>query len=78
MRENVLIFLAVWIILGGLLSPSLEIFLTVTLVGILIVLEIGDFYLPKEMKDVLKVSSYFLLLVFAFIVIQKVYGVIKG
>lgn len=78
MRENMLIFLAFWIVLSGLLSPSLSIFLTVSLIGILIVLEIGEFYLSKETKEILKVSSYFLLLIFAFIVAQKVYEVIKG
>ncbi len=78
MRENMLIFLAIWIILAALLSPSLSIFLTVSLIGILIVLEIGDFYLSKETKEMLKMSSYFLLLIFAFIVAQKVYEVIKG
>ena len=78
MRENMLIFLAIWIILTALLSPSLGIFLTVSLIGILIVLEIGEFYLSKETKEILKMSSYFLLLIFAFIVAQKVYEVIKG
>ncbi|GAB6101046.1 hypothetical protein JCM16138_02690 [Thermococcus atlanticus] len=78
MRENMLIFLAIWIILAALLSSSLSIFLTVSLIGILIVLEIGDFYLSKETKEMLKMSSYFLLLIFAFIVAQKVYEVIKG
>ncbi len=78
MRENMLIFLAFWIVLSGLLSPSPSIFLTVALIGILIVLEIGEFYLSKETKEILKISSYFLLLIFAFIVAQKVYEVIKG
>ncbi|AFL95047.1 hypothetical protein CL1_0842 [Thermococcus cleftensis] len=77
MRENVLLFLAVWIVLSALLSPSTEIFLTVALIGILITLEIGAFYLPRDVKDSLKFSAYLLLLAFAFIVARKVYEVIK-
>ncbi len=78
MRENMIIFLAVWVILAALLSPSPGIFLTVALIGILIVMEIGEFYLPGETKETLRLSAYFLLLIFAFIVAQKVYEVIKG
>ena len=77
MRENMIIFLAVWVILAALLSPSLGIFLTVALIGILIVMEIGEFYLSGETKETLRLSAYFLLLIFAFIVAQKVYEVIK-
>ena len=78
MRENMIIFLAVWVVSAALLSPSLNIFLTVALIGILIVMEIGEFYLSGETKETLKLSAYFLLLIFAFIVAQKVYEVIKG
>ncbi|WP_461863372.1 hypothetical protein [Thermococcus sp.] len=77
MRENMIIFLAVWVVLAALLSPSLGIFLTVALIGILIVMEIGEFYLSGETKETLRLSAYFLLLIFAFIVAQKVYEVIK-
>ncbi len=77
MRENMVIFLEVWVVLAALLSPSLGIFLTVALIGILIVMEIGEFYLSGETKETLRLSAYFLLLIFAFIVAQKVYEVIK-
>jgi len=77
MRENVVLFLAIWTVVGALISSSTEIFLTVELIGILITLEVGDFYLPKDVKDSLKFSAYLLLLAFAFIVARRVYGIIK-
>jgi len=77
MRENVLLFFVVWTILSAILAPSTEIFLTVALIGILVTLEVGEFYLPKDVRDSLKFSAYLLLLVFAFIVARKVYEVIK-
>ena len=77
MRENVVLFLAIWTVAGALISSSTEIFLTVELIGILITLEVGDFYLPRDVKDSLKFSAYLLLLAFAFIVARRVYGIIK-
>nr|WP_206203550.1 hypothetical protein [Thermococcus sp. M36] len=77
MRENLVAFLALWIVLSALLSPSVEVFLTVALIGILITLEVGEFHLPREVKDSLRLSVYLLLLAFAFIVARKVYEVIK-
>ena len=77
MRDNVVLFLAFWLVVSALLSPSTEIFLTVALIGILITLEVGEFYLPKDVKDSLKFSAYLLLLAFAFIVARKVYEVLK-
>jgi len=77
MRENVVLLLAVWLIVAAFLSPSTEVFLTVALIGILIALEVGEFYLPRDVKDSLKFSAYVLLLVFAFIVARKVYEVLK-
>ncbi len=77
MRENVLLFLAVWTVAAALISPSTGIFLTVELIGVLITLEVGDFYLPRDAKDSLKLAAYLLLLAFAFIVARRVYGVIR-
>ncbi|NJE62125.1 hypothetical protein [Thermococcus sp. 21S7] len=77
MRENVFLFFTIWVVLSALLSPSIEIFLTVVLIGILITLEVGEFYLPRDVKDSLKFSAYLLLLAFAFIVARKVYEVLR-
>jgi len=77
MRERVLVFFALWIVIAALLSPSVEVFLTVALIGILITLEVGEFYLPREARDSLKLSAYLLLLAFAFIVARKIYSIIK-
>ncbi|WP_010479313.1 hypothetical protein [Thermococcus zilligii] len=77
-REYLMIFLSVWIVISAVLSPSTEVFLTVTLIGILITLEVGEFYLPEETKEGLKYSAYFLLLVFLAIVAMKVYEILSG
>ncbi len=76
MRENVILFLAVWIIASAVLSPSTEIFMTIALIGMLITLEVGEFYLPHDVKEFLKLSAYFLLLVFVIVVARKIYETI--
>ncbi len=75
-REELILFLSLWSITSALLSTSVEIFLTIELIGVLITLEIGDFYLPSETKDALKNVAYLLLLIFAFIVAKKIYSII--
>jgi len=76
-RTIILIFFALWLIILATLVSSVSIYLTLVLIGILIVLELGDFYLPNSTKETLKISAYFLLMVFAFIVAKKVYEVLK-
>ena len=77
-RDYLIAFLGIWIVISAVLSSSTGVFLTVTLIGILITLEVGEFYLSDETKEGLKYSAYFLLLVFAFIVIKKVYEIIAA
>ncbi len=75
-RDAIILFITLWSIISGILSTSVEVFLTVELIGVLIALEIGDFYLPNETKEALKNVAYILLLIFAFIVARKIYSII--
>ena len=77
MRENILLFLALWLIIAALATPSFAVFIVIALIGILITLEIGEFYLPKDVKSSLKLSAYLLLLAFAFIMARKVYEILR-
>ncbi|ASJ01660.1 hypothetical protein [Thermococcus gorgonarius] len=77
-RDYLVIFLGVWIVISAVLSPSTEVFLTVALIGILITLEVGEFYLAEETKEGLKYSAYFLLFVFLVVVVMKVYEILNG
>ena len=75
--DYIIFFLALWIVISAIFSPSTNIFLTLVLIGVLIVLEVGEFYLAKETREDLKYSAYFLLLVFSVIVMLKIYGIIR-
>ena len=76
-RETLLLFFALWLFIAAAVVPSVSVYLTVALIGILIVLELGEFYLPKSTKEILKFSAYMLLIVFAFIVARKVHEIVK-
>jgi len=76
-RDGVILFITLWSIISALASPSVEIFITIELIGTLVTLEVGDLYLPRDTKETLKNISYLLLLVFVFIVARKIYNVVK-
>ena len=76
-REALLLFFALWLFIAAVVTPSVSVYLTIALIGILIVLELGEFYLPKPTKETLKFSAYMLLIAFAFIVAKKVYEIVK-
>ncbi|XRP97093.1 hypothetical protein ACO3UB_00840 [Methanocaldococcus sp. 16A] len=73
----IIVFLSLWAILDALFSPSVDIFFTILLIGTLICLEIGDFFINRRSKEILKSISYLLMGVFVFIVINKIYNIIK-
>jgi len=75
-RDFIIVFFALWLLLGAVLVPSVSVYLTLVLIGILIVLELGDFYLPNSTKETLKYSAYMLLIVFAFIVARRVWEIV--
>ncbi|WP_459201901.1 hypothetical protein [Methanococcus sp. CF] len=71
------IALTAWIILTALLSPSLDLYMTLLLIGTLIFLEIGDFLISRDNKNILKIIIYIFAGIFAVIVLNKIYTIIK-
>ncbi len=71
-NNSILFFVAIWAILDALFTHSVDIFFTVLLIGFMICIEIGDFFIDKKSKEILKSMNYVLLVIFAMIVINKV------
>lgn len=71
------ITISLWAILTALLSPSIDLYITLLLIGTLIFFEIGDFFISKNNKDSLKIIVYILAGIFATVVLNKVYTIIK-
>lgn len=77
-EDYMLLFLALWILLSAVLVGSVDVFLTLTLIGILITLEVGSLFLDREQKEGMKPLVELLILLFTIIVLKKVYEVLSG
>lgn len=77
-EDYMLLFLALWILLSAVLVGSVDVFLTLTLIGILITLEVGNLFLDREQKEGMKPLVELLILLFTLIVLKKVYEVLSG
>ena len=77
-EDYMLLFISAWILISALAVKSVDIFLTLTLIGLLITLEVGSLFLSREQKENMKPLVELLLLVFVLIVIKKVYEVLAG
>ncbi|ACS89086.1 MAG TPA: hypothetical protein HA302_07265 [Thermococcaceae archaeon] len=77
-EDYMLLFLSSWVLISALAVGTVDVFLTLTLIGLLITLEVGSFFLSKEQKESLKPLVELLLVIFAIIVMKKVYEVLSG
>jgi hypothetical protein len=76
-RMYIIISFALWLLVGAVVVSSVSVYVPLVLIGILVVLAIGDFYLPDSTKEALRYSAYMMLIVFAFIVAKKVWEIVK-
>jgi len=70
-EDAVVMTLAVWAVLGFLAVESVEIYVTLLLIGVLAVTEVAGNFMKPEIKSDLKPTIGFLLLVFSIIVLEK-------
>lgn len=77
-EDYILIFLSAWVLISALATGSVDVFLTLTLIGLLIALEVGSLFLSKEQKESLKPLVELLIVIFAVVVMRKVYEVLSG
>ncbi|CAI1492457.1 MULTISPECIES: hypothetical protein [Thermococcus] len=77
-EDYMLLFLSVWILISALATSSVSVFLTLTLIGLLITVEVGSLFLSREQKESLKPLIELLIVVFAIIVMGRVYSILSG
>ncbi|ASJ10299.1 hypothetical protein A3L12_02800 [Thermococcus sp. P6] len=77
-EDYILLFLSSWVLISALAVKSVDVFLTLTLIGLLMTLEVGNLFLSREQKENLKPLVELLLVIFAIIVMKKVYEVLGG
>ena len=74
--DAILLTLAIWVVVC-FLSTSVDVYVTLLLIGLLVVAEVGGNFVKPETKQGLKPAIYFLLFVFLVIVVRKVMEVLS-
>lgn len=75
-EDYILLFLTVWMTGSALAVDSLDVFLTLILIGLLITVEVGGLFMSRKQKENLRPLIELLLVVFTIIVLKKVYDVL--
>ena len=77
-EDYLLLFLSIWLVISAILAGSVDVFLTLALIGLLVVLEVGGLFMDREQKENLKPLVELLLVLFTLVVLKKVYAVLSG
>ncbi|AGK61046.1 hypothetical protein Asulf_01045 [Archaeoglobus sulfaticallidus PM70-1] len=75
--DIITLFLAIWVVILILAVKTVDVFITLLLIGLLVVAEVGGSFIKPETKEMLKPSIYFLLFLFMIIVAKKVIEVLS-
>ncbi|MDK2795569.1 MAG: hypothetical protein PWQ58_768 [Archaeoglobaceae archaeon] len=75
--DAIVLFLGVWTVLSIFFAKSFDLFITLLLISVLIVLEVAGPFIRPEAKQVLKMMAYFMLAIFLIVVIRKAMEVLS-
>jgi len=76
--DYLLLFISLWVLIAALLSTSVSMFLTLALIGLLLAIEVGGLFLDKEQKETIKPLLEIFIIVFAIIVVERLYSLLVG
>jgi len=75
--DVIVLTLAIWVFICIIFVKTVDVFVTLLLIGLLIVAEVAGGFIKPETKQGLKPAIYFLLFVFLIIVAKKVIEVLS-
>ncbi len=75
--DAVILTLAIWVFICTVLVKTIDVYVTLLLIGLLVVAEVAGNFIKPETKQGLKPAIYFLLLVFLIIVARKVMEILS-
>ena len=75
--DVIVLTLAIWAVICTILVKTIDVYVTLLLIGLLVVAEIAGSFIKPETKRGLKPAIYFLLFVFLVIVVRKVMEVLS-
>ncbi len=75
--DAIILTLTIWVVICSLLVKTVDVYVTLLLIGLLIVAEVAGNFIKPETKQGIKPAIYFLLFVFFVIVVRKVMEVLS-
>ena len=71
-EDAIVLILATWAVISFSLIDSIEIYVTLLLIGLLVIMEVAGVFINPEIRKGLKPAIYFILFVFLIIIARKV------
>jgi hypothetical protein len=75
--DAIILTLSIWVVICSLLVKTIDVYVTLLLIGLLVVAEVAGNFIKPETKQGLKPAIYFLLFVFLVIVVRKIMEVLS-
>ena len=75
--DAIILTLAIWVAICSLLVKTIDVYVTLLLIGLLVVAEVAGIFIKPETNLGLKPAIYFLLFVFLVIVVRKVMEILS-
>ncbi len=75
--DAIILTIAIWTLICLIFVDTIDVFITLLLIGLLIVAEIGNNFMKSDVKNRLKPTIYFLLFIFSIIVAKKILEVLR-
>ncbi len=76
-NDAIILTLAIWVVICNILVKTIDVYVTLLLIGLLVVAEVAGNFIKPETKQGLKPAIYFLLFIFFVIVVKKVIEVLS-
>lgn len=76
-EDTIILIISACAVISFSLIPSVEVYLTLLLIGLLVVMEVGGSLINPEIRKGLKPAIYFILFVFLIIIAKKVMEVLS-
>ena len=75
--DAIILTLAIWVFICTVMVKTIDVYVTLLLIGLLVVAEVAGNFIKPETKQGLKPAIYFLLFVFLVIVVKKVMEILS-
>lgn len=71
-EDAIILIISAWTVISFSLIPGVEVYLTLLLIGLLVVMEVAGSFINPEVRKGLKPAIYFILFVFFIIIAKKI------